>query len=286
MPIESDLIPSDWLLAGFNFVMALVWLPLIETAALAGWLVAAHLAAALLPLLLARRQLSPPVAWLREFYPLPWILAFWSEADLHNQFITTTVNDALIARLDHAMFGATLHLSWIALMPWPALNGLMQASYLAYYPLFIGVCLLVFATGRQAAIREMCLRLCLSYLACYLCYAIFPVNGPNGDLSSTYPLLAANPFYRLNHSLHVAGDSLGTSFPSSHVAASVAFAWVAWKALPRWQAVMATTIAALIVVATVYTQYHFAIDSAIGLILGVVLQWVVAPVLQERGESR
>ncbi len=266
--------------------MAVVWLPLLGAASFAGWLVAAHLAAACLPLLLDRRKLSPPGAWLREFYPLPWILVFWSEADLHNQFINTTVNDALITRLDHGMFGANLHLSWIALMPWSTLNGLMQAGYFAYYPLFIGVCLLVFATGRQAAIRELCLRLSLSYLACYLCYAIFPVNGPNGDLSSTYPLLVANPFYRLNHSLHVAGDSLGTSFPSSHVAASIALAWVAWTALPRWQAVVATTIAALICLATVYTQYHFAIDSAIGLILGVVLQWVVAPVLQESGDGR
>jgi membrane-associated phospholipid phosphatase len=262
---------SDWIFAGYNLLLALLWLPWLRSPGYARWIIAAHLAAATLPPLLRRRPLTGWMTVLRDLYPIAWIAAFWSEVDLHSGLIDTTANDALIARLDHAMFGVTLHQAWVARMPWDWLNALMQSGYFAYYLLIVGVPLLVLTQRNRLATRELVLRLTLAFLVCFACYAIFPVNGPDGTFPVALERLTHNPIYQLNLWMR-SGDSLGSSFPSSHVAASVAFAWVAWHRCRRWQAVTATIIAALVCFATVYTENHFAIDSVVGLVLGVGLQ--------------
>jgi membrane-associated phospholipid phosphatase len=57
--------------------------------------------------------------------------------------------------------------------------------------------------------------------------------------------------------------------------------------LPRPVAVLFVLEAAGVILATVYTQNHFAIDAAAGLVAGLVLQLAVAPQLETtRGERR
>jgi len=264
-------LPSDRLFALFNLLLALTWLSLTRSVPLAPWLVAAHLVAAALPWLLAGRPLSLAVASLRDYYPLLWISAFWSELDFHNALVNTSRHDALISRLDLAVFGVHLHQAWVARMPWIWFSEFMQLSYFAYYPLLAIVPLLIVRTGDRDAIGELWLRVVLCYLVCYACYLYFPVNGPDGDLSANFPLLAEGPVYRVNSWLRASGDSLGTSLPSSHVAGAVALAWAAWRFLSRRRAIIATVVSVLILFATVYTQQHFAIDSLAGLVLAVGL---------------
>lgn len=263
-------LPSDWLFALFNLLLALAWLVRAGAAAYAPWLVAAHLIAATLPWLLRGHTLSPSVQWLRDLYPIIWIAAFWSELDFHNALINTTRNDTLIARLDVAVFGAHLHQAWLERMPYLWLSEAMQLSYFLYYPLLAFVPLLIIWAGDRAAIRELWLRVVLCYLACYAFFLYFPVNGPDGDLSA-FPQLTVGYLYRFNTWLRASGDSLGTSFPSSHVAGAVALAWSAWRFLSRRQAIVATVGATLIFFATILTQQHFAIDSAAGLVMAVGL---------------
>lgn len=268
------LLPSDKVLAGYNLLMVVVWLPFLAGPSYVGWLIAAHLAAAALPLAIRHGSLTGWMATLREVYPLAWIAAFWSEIDLHSAFIDTTLNDARIAALDRAIFGMHLHQAWVTRMPWTWLNTLMQGSYFAYYFLIVGVPTLVLLQRSRPATRELVLRLTVGYLACFACYATFPVNGPDGTFPVELGSLTHNALYRLNGLLRT-GDSLGSSFPSSHVAASLAFAWVAWRLCKPWQAAIATAIAVLIALATVYTANHFAVDSLAGLVLGLGMQsWV------------
>jgi membrane-associated phospholipid phosphatase len=88
--------------------------------------------------------------------------------------------------------------------------------------------------------------------------------------------LAVGLVYRLNSWLRASGDSLGTSFPSSHVAGAVALAWSAWRFLSRRAAIVATITATLILFSTVYTRQHFAIDSLAGLVMALGLNLAVS----------
>ena len=277
-------LPSDWLFALFNLLLALAWISRAGAASYAPWLAAAHLVAATLPWLLRGRTLSRPVQWLRDLYPILWIAGFWSELDFHSALIDTSRQDALIARLDIAVFGSHLHQTWLARMPSLLLSEFMQFSYFLYYPLLAFVPLLIIVKGDGNAIRELWFRVVLCYLACYACYLYFPVNGPDGDLSFTFPQFTVGYIYRFNFWLRASGDSLGTSFPSSHVAGAVALAWSAWRFLSRRQAITASIVTGLIFFATFLTQQHFAIDSAAGLVLAVGLN--VAVGLREKAVSR
>jgi membrane-associated phospholipid phosphatase len=93
-------------------------------------------------------------------------------------------------------------------------------------------------------------------------------------------------FYRLSTNAVHAGDSLGTAFPSSHVAGAVSMAILAARWLPRRLALVFGLEALGVVLSTVYTQNHFAIDSAVGVLLAVGVQLIAVPaleaVLQER----
>src|SRR5207244_11745606 len=82
---------------------------------------------------------------------------------------------------------------------------------------------------------------------------------------------------RLSHWIADGGGSLGTAFPSTHVAGAVTFAWIAWRFWSREVALGVTLLAVGIMAAAVYTQNHFAVDSLAGALLGLALQGLVVP---------
>jgi membrane-associated phospholipid phosphatase len=136
-------------------------------------------------------------------------------------------------------------------------------------------------TGRRDALEDMTLRLMVSYLGCYLIYLAFPVFGPTDMMPMYQGELTDGFFYRLTHAAKEAGNSAGTAFPSSHVAGAVTSAVLAWRWLRPALARLITVQAAGVVVATVYTQQHWAIDSLAGLIWALLLQAIAVPFLRQ-----
>ncbi len=273
--------PVDWLLAAYNAVLAVVWAVLLPRAGYAGVIFVAHAAALALPSLLDRAgtRLTAPGRALREIYPLLWLLAFWSELGLVRELLDATGNDARIAALDLAIFGVHVNAVWMPRMPFPWLSEAMHLMYFAYYPLIFLPPILVGAAGRLDALRDITFGLLVTYLACYLIYVAFPVDGPWHTLPRFTGALSDGLFYRLVHGALHAGDSLGTAFPSSHVAGAVTIAYLGWRWFRPMVAAALTTEAVGVIFATVYTQNHYAIDAAAGLVWALVLQGVVAPAL-------
>ncbi|NNG17195.1 MAG: phosphatase PAP2 family protein [Gemmatimonadales bacterium] len=87
-------------------------------------------------------------------------------------------------------------------------------------------------------------------------------------------------WYQLVKQAHDSGDSLGTAFPSSHVAGSVTIAYLAWRWLPRGWAWLIALETVGVCFATVYTQNHYAIDALGGLVWATVLQVVAVPLVR------
>jgi len=274
-------LPVDWWLCAFNVAMAIIWTPLTPTHAAARLLVGAHLVSATLPWLLGWAPV-PRARSLRltyDAYPLAWMGAFWVELDLHTRLVNTARDDRMLLSLDHALFGSHLNQTWLATMHATGFSEVMHFFYFSYYLLLVGAPLYLILRGTQDQLREGVLRLVLAYLGCIIVHAWWPTIGPSVLPVRFPPSVSAGLFFRLNHWIQDGGDSLGTAFPSTHVAGAVTFAWIAWRFWRRRVAIAVSLVAVGIMGATVYTQNHFAVDSLAGALMGLTLQGLVGPML-------
>jgi hypothetical protein len=272
--------PVDRLLAAFNLIMALFWATVLDASAAAPWICAAHAAAIALPWLFAHpEQLSHPVRVLRRAYPLLWLLAFWTEVDPLRRALHVYANDTVIRALDIAAFGVALHAEWMPAMPSLWVSEPLHFAYFAYYAAIALPLLALALQRRRADLHEAELRLLLTYTACFVAYALFPVDGPH----RFEPMYAGRPadglWYRVVHSINDAGGALGAAFPSSHAAGAVTIAYLGWRFFSRPVARLMTVHAVMVVLATFYTQYHYAIDAAAGTAWALALQIWIAPAL-------
>ncbi len=272
--------PVDRLIAAYNVLLAIIWGSLIGRAEFAAVIALAHVAALSLPWLLRRGEgrLGPFTRTLHDIYPLLWMAAFWTELGFLRPFHGPT-HDAWVAALDLAVFHVHLNAVWMPRMPWLWLSEPMHFSYYIYYLIIVGPPLALLATSRRDGLRDLTLRVLVTYLGCFTLYLLFPVDGPAHTMTPYTGVPTTGFFYHLVHAAGDFGDSMGTAFPSSHVAGALTVAWASWRWFSRPVAILLALEAAGLVVSTVYTQHHYAIDVVAGLVWGVVLQLTVVPAL-------
>lgn len=279
MDLNSTIRPVDRLNVLVNGALAGLWLTAGADSGYAPVIISAHLAGAGLPWLLARRGSAGcvAVAWLRELYPLVVVVAVWSELGLIREVMHASGHDPLIAAADLALFGRHLHAQWMPAMPSRWLSEFMFLVYFAYYPVVFLTPVILVARGRYAAARDIVFGLTVAYFACYALYTAFPVDGPSHTMVRYAGPLTDGFFYRFVTATVHAGDSMGTAFPSSHVVGAVVIALLAWRWFSRPVAAAFALEAVGVVMATVYTQNHFAIDVVAGVLLAVAAHWLLAP---------
>jgi membrane-associated phospholipid phosphatase len=252
----------------YNLLLAVLWAP--RSLVFAG----AHLAAIALPALLA----STPFA---DAYPAFAVMGIWTEMGailplLHPD--GAAARDAAALRVDALLFGTHWHTEWIARMPWAWLSTLMYGAYCSYYVLLLGLPLGFWLLRRRAAFADLAFRILLVYACCAVCYLVFPVIGP-APLPPVADAVRHGAFFEMSAAIQRAGDSLGTSLPSTHAAGSMTIALAAWRWLPRPLAIATVGVAVAIAFATVYTRNHYAIDAVAGVLLAVCLQTIVSRLL-------
>lgn len=279
-------LPLDRLLAAYNAILAVVWWSLAGRGGAAPYIALAHTAAVALPWLLDRGagRFGRPVRVMIETYPLLWLVAFWAELGPLQALRRLPALDPWVAQLDRLVFGGHLHLTWRPAMPAPWFAETMYFVYFLYYAMIFGPPLIMLARRRTDAVRDILFRLLTAYLLCYLVYLVAPTYGPQYS-SDVRALHRPDGFWSgLVHRSHALGDSPGTAFPSSHCAAVVTMAWFAWVWFHRRTAVLMTLTATAVVLSTIYTQNHYAIDSLAGVLVAVVVQTVLPP-LAARAEA-
>jgi membrane-associated phospholipid phosphatase len=272
----SEVRPVDRLLQGYNVLLAALWLALVGRAPYAPGIFAAHAAAVALPWLFSRTP-GGATRGLRELYPLLWLCAFWTELDFIRHLLHSTSNDFALRAFDLQVFGAALDQVWMPAMPQLWLSETMHLAYFAYYPLIFLPPIALALLGRYEASRDITFRLLVTYLACYLIYLVFPVDGPGHTLPRYAGALTDGSIYQLVHGAVGLGDSRGTAFPSSHVAGAVTIALLGWRWFRPGVAALLTLEAAGVFFSTVYTQQHYATDAVAGLVLALALQVFVTP---------
>ncbi|MFQ5890024.1 MAG: phosphatase PAP2 family protein [Gemmatimonadota bacterium] len=277
----GSVLAVDRLMAAYNLILAVLWVPLLTRAWYAPGILAAHAAAGLLPALLGRgpASLSRPLRLLRESYPLLWLPVLWIELDMLISLLHDRSGDSAILSLDLALFGVHIDRVWMPAMPQLWFSELMHFAYYAYYALIFLPPIAVALAGRVDAFRDMTVRLMATYLCCYLFYLAFPVVGPHGLGQPFEGPLTNGFFYRLVEAAHATGDVRGAAFPSSHVAGAVTIALLGWRWFPSGIALLMSVEAVGVMMATVYTQNHYGIDSVAGLVWALAIQALLVPAL-------
>lgn len=273
--------PVDWIVASYNSILAIVWLGLVPHVAAAPWLALAHVAAAGLPWLLRRVPDVPRRARaLRDSYPLIGLALFWAELGQLQILRGVRPHDPFVQRLDLAIFGVHWQETWMNAMPQHWISESMHLAYFLYYLLLLIPPLVIGFTRGARAFRSVVLALTLTYLSCFLFYLAFPVYGPRTSDTASLAAAPEGLFHTLVDRVRAMGDSLGTAFPSSHVAGVATIAWLGWRWLSKIWGTVLTLAAFAVACATVYTRNHYAVDALAGLLWAVPLQGWLAPALE------
>jgi membrane-associated phospholipid phosphatase len=269
--------PVDGILAAYNAAMVPVWIGLGSKSTAALGFGAAHAAAALLPWILGRvRPIPASIRSVLVVYPAIALAVFWGELGALQALRNLPPHDDLIRRLDLALFGVHWQDVWMIAMPQAWLSELMHFGYFLYYLLLVIPPVAVLLLRGRDAFRSVALAVMVTYLSCFLIYLAFPVYGPRAMAGGELVSAPAGLFHTLVEGARDAGDSLGTAFPSSHVAGAVTMAWVAWRWLPRAWALAISAAALMVTFSTVYTRNHYAVDALAGLLWVLPLQaWLV-----------
>jgi membrane-associated phospholipid phosphatase len=273
--------PVDLLLIGFNAAFGVLWLTALGRNPAAFWMVLAHGGAVALSLMTARPGASRSRFGevVRDIYPIVLISLYWLEMGLIRHGFHSRTFDAPVAAADLWLFGRHLQEIWLPAMPQVWFSEVMFAAYWVYYPM-VFLTPLVLALRKRPEAEYVIYAITLAYVACYVWYALLPVDGPSHTMERFVGPHTEGFFYQLVMSGTHAADSMGTAFPSSHVVGAVAVAALAVRFFSRTWAVLFVLGALGVVLSTVYTQGHFAIDSLAGVVFALVVTLLIAPPLE------
>ncbi len=205
-----------------------------------------------------------------EVYPLLLAPALYSHVGFVNA-ARGVAHDALVQGWEESLFGTQLSLAWIRAFPSPAWSTLLHAAYLSYYAILAAAPLGLWFSGRRDAARKTVLAVMVTFYLCYAVFLFFPGAGPRYSFPLAENAATAVPLAVFCHRLLETGSAWGTAFPSSHVAAALAAAIGAWRGWRPLGAVL-FSVASLLTLATVYCQFHYALDALAGLgVAGLVL---------------
>jgi membrane-associated phospholipid phosphatase len=259
----------------------------IVVAALIAWRVrseqlltflAVHVSLAALALLMPRaRQAGPVGRFLGDWYPLLLLTALYTEIGLVN-LGDGRAYDRLVLAWEHALLGFQPARDWIRSNPSVWLSWLLHLGYLAYYPITVAAPLALWATGHRDAMLRAITTIVATFYLCYATYLVFPVVGPRHVLAAVDNAASQTAIARLTAGFldHVA--AWGAAFPSSHVAVSVAATIAAFR---EWRALGCALVlpTMLLILGSVYGQFHYAVDALAGLGVGAIVAigfWLVS----------
>jgi membrane-associated phospholipid phosphatase len=229
-----------------------------------------HLAIPALAWLVVNAPSTPLIRWLRNLYPILLLVGLYSAIDVLNRFGAVPTWDHQIQAIEQAIFGMQPSRDWWRAHPSAFWSATLHAAYLSYYPLIVIPIVTFMVQRRSDALERYLNGVIATYLVCYLFALFLPVSGPYYQFDRPTGEFVANLPARLVYATLNAGSAFGAAFPSSHVAATVAATIGAWHGSRRLGLVIAIPTA-LIAVGVVYCQMHYAIDSAAGVLTGVVV---------------
>ncbi|MGB9605129.1 MAG: phosphatase PAP2 family protein [Bryobacteraceae bacterium] len=276
--------PVDSLFAGYLTLTLLLVLWAHGRLPSAGLLALWHIAGVAGIVVLARSE-----AWrqkgtmrvIRHWYPLLYIAACYREMALLIPAIRRAEYDAVMARVELALWG-TYPTVWLERLYHPWLTELLQVTYTLFFAAIVLVGGLLWRRHRSEEFRYYAFVVSLGFLLSFLGYFLVPVRGPRFLLAGLHraPLQGVWLFAPLRHGLDWLESVHYDCFPSGHVALTLIAWWGANRLSPAWGRLYAF-YTAVVVFSTVYLRYHYTVDLPAGALLAALVLWI-APRLYGR----
>ncbi|MCK4305274.1 MAG: phosphatase PAP2 family protein, partial [Candidatus Eisenbacteria sp.] len=216
------------------------------------------------------REGYPWLRWTRDWYPMFLIPLFYNYAQHLNRLVTTGYLDSRVVALEQAIFGLQPSEELWRMVPAVAVSELLHFSYVAYAPTILGVTLFLYLARSRREFRLYITSVMTTFIFCSCVFILLPVKGPFQFFGPLGPEVKHAFFARVAHWMLRGGSSVGTAFPSSHVAAIVCV-WLVSRRSLGWLAWIVLAIAIGIFVGAVYGGFHYAVDTIAGLAVGLVM---------------
>ena len=222
-------------------------------------------------------------------------LLTWWYADTYELNRIFLNHDHLFAGYDQSMFGFQPALLFSQTISHPVFSELMHLGYSAYFPMIALVTLFTFFFRYKEFDRTAFIIL-VAFFIYYVIFVFLPVTGPQyyyqavgldsiaagvfpdvGYYFTTHQECLTMPgwsdgfFYHMVENAHNAGERPTAAFPSSHVGIATILMFLAWHLRNRYLFWGMLPIYALLCMATVYIQAHYAVD--------VIGGWVSAAII-------
>lgn len=241
------------------------------------WIALAHALLAVLAVLAPAGRAGPgPLGrFLGDWYPLVVLGGLYSVIGIIN-LDEAHAYDLTVQQWEAALFGMQPSYAWIRAWPNLLVSWILHLCYLGYYLMLYGSPLGLWLGGRRHAARVTILAVMVTFYLCYIAFVLFPVTGPRYMFPLAENAATAITPARLTQWLLNRGDAWGAAFPSSHVAACVVAAGMAFAGWRKLGLVLCVPTLGL-TLAVVYGQFHYAIDALGGLLLAALILLIFGP---------
>ena len=148
------------------------------------------------------------------------------------------------------------------------LGAVLEAAYLSVYPFIPAGAIVVLNTGAAGAVDRFWVVVLVAGFVCYGALPFLQTRPPRSIEGDTVGGKSAG-VRQLNLAILERGSIGVNTLPSGHASTAVAVALSVWSVAPGAGAVFAL-LAILIAVSTVVGRYHYAVDTVLGIAVGLV----------------
>ena len=207
---------------------------------------------------------------LRHWLPVVLLAIVYVELDTLNDVLGVEFHDETIVALEESIFRSQPAVALRGWIPFRPLSEYLHLGYFSYYFLFPMLGISLFLRGKWEEYRYAATATLVVFIICYTIFIFYPVGGPWNNFIRPSLSEVGFIFPPLVHNVLIAGESIGTAFPSSHVAAALTGWLVAARVDRRIFFIQCFLVPALIA-GTIYGGFHYAIDVVIGIAIGLVV---------------
>jgi membrane-associated phospholipid phosphatase len=250
----------DWGVLAYAAISSAVAIARMPSIPGLGWVLGANALVVPLVVLLNRPGLGRFGRGLAEVYPLILVIVFYGALDNLTGHGAVATHEKAVQHWEALLFGGQISRSWWQHHPSRFWSTLLHSVYASYYFIVAAGPLWFLARGEQRNLRRAVLLLSATYGLCFVSFLLYPVAGPNYEFPKPSAEFLNNPAAHLVYAMLQRGSSYGAAFPSSHVAAALVAAFATWLGARRLGLILAVP-SVLLIVAVVYTQMHYAMDS-------------------------
>jgi hypothetical protein len=260
----------DWGVLAYTAISSAVAIGRLGSVPGVGWVLVENVLVVLLVALLRQRGLGPFGRGLGELYPLILVGVFYGALDQLTGHGAIATHERAIQHWEALLFGGQVSRTWWQRHPSRFWSTLLHSVYASYYFIVAAGPLWFLARGEQRELRRTIEMTALTYGLCFLVFLFYPVAGPNYEFPRPSPEFLNNPAAHLVYAVLQRGSSYGAAFPSSHVAAALVAAYATWLGA-RKLGLLLMVPSLLLIVAVVYTQMHYAMDSLVAVLLALAV---------------